>query len=66
MAFCGVNIYSHSMTAEATRKARHLAQNIHAPLCVFIRCIIIFQFSLVKKNIVHNNYSDCTYNSSYV
>ena len=23
MAFCGVNIYSHSMTAEATSKARH-------------------------------------------
>ena len=41
MAFCGVNIYSHSMIAEATRKARHLAQNAHTPLCVFIGCTIL-------------------------
>ena len=41
MAFCGVNIYSHSMIAEATRKARHLAQNAHTPLCDFIECIIL-------------------------
>ena len=41
MAFCGVNIYSHSMIAEATGKARHLAQNTHTPLCVFIGCTIL-------------------------
>ena len=55
MALCGLNKYSHWMTAQATCKARHLVQNAHTSMPFYW----VYYFNTnTLKNIVHNNYSE--------